>query len=87
MQLLVAPETNQRVKVIEDALNMAQQQERALRLRLHRINMQAAGLEIKAPTKGMSMFETDIAGASLGRFYDDRPSRREHLARGGSGLV
>jgi hypothetical protein len=39
---------------IEATLDMAKAQQRALLLRLHRINMQASGLEVKSPVKGMS---------------------------------
>jgi hypothetical protein len=49
---------------------MAQAQERALRLRLHRINMQAAGMEIKAPPKMTSLSGYDLdPGREMSSFW------------------
>jgi len=53
------------VDFLEDALIMAKAQERALRLRLHRIMMMSAGLEVKSSNeKNRSTFAqtTDLEG-------------------------
>ena len=47
-RLLISPPTNPRYEVHTDALKMAETYDHTLRLRLTRLNMQAAGLEIKA---------------------------------------
>jgi hypothetical protein len=44
------------VNVLEDALVMAKTQERALRLRLHRIMMMSAGLEVKGSNEKRAGF-------------------------------
>ncbi|KAF1914048.1 26S proteasome subunit RPN7-domain-containing protein [Ampelomyces quisqualis] len=46
-RLLISPPTNPRHKVHADALAMAEQYDHTLRLRLARLNMLAAGMEIK----------------------------------------
>ena len=52
MQLLVAKETDLRATVHRDTLAMAQNYERAARMKLVRVNLVRAGLEVKGP-KGM----------------------------------
>lgn len=52
-RLLISPPTNPRHKVHADALAMAEKYDHTLRLRLTRLNMQAAGFEIKQD-KGQS---------------------------------
>ena len=47
-RLLISPPTNPRYEVHTDALKMAETYDHTLRLRLTRLNMQVAGLEIKA---------------------------------------
>ncbi|KAF3004194.1 hypothetical protein E8E13_006527 [Curvularia kusanoi] len=47
-RLLISPPTNPRHEVHTDALKMAEAYDHTLRLRLTRLNVQAAGLEIKA---------------------------------------
>jgi hypothetical protein len=52
LQLLISPKPDERIAVIQDTLKMAKEQEKALRLRLHKINMQAANLVVKSPNQG-----------------------------------
>lgn len=47
-QLLLAHNANPRTKLQDDALNMAREYEKTLQLRLSRINLVQAGLEVKA---------------------------------------
>jgi hypothetical protein len=66
--------------VLTDTLSMAERTEHLLRLRLHRINMQAAGLVVKSPNSGgpASMLnQTSDFGNAGGA---------GKLKRGGSGL-
>ncbi|QDS71962.1 hypothetical protein FKW77_001138 [Venturia effusa] len=69
-KLLVSPNPDQRIAVIQDTLKMARDHEKALRLRLHKINLQAAGLIVKGQNGGntgnSSMFESGDAGGSSG---------------------
>lgn len=51
-KLLVAPKAVPRTQVQQEAMGMAKNYERALRLRLLRVNMAAAGLEIEDKKKG-----------------------------------
>ena len=51
-QVLVSPNPDSRISVIQDTLAMAKNTEDALRLRLHAINMRAAGMILKAPNQG-----------------------------------
>jgi len=64
-RVLVATKEDQRAKVHERALKMAGEREKALRLRLFKINMQAAGLEMKAPKQ--SAFDGRGMGMAGGR--------------------
>lgn len=60
-KLLVSPNPDQRIAVIQDTLKMAKDHEKALRLRLHKINLLAAGLIVKGQNGGnnnSNMFET-----------------------------
>lgn len=63
-KLLVAPKAVPRTQVQKEAMTMAKNYERALRLRLLRVNMTAAGLEIedKKKGKGGSGMQMDLAG-------------------------
>lgn len=66
-KLLVSPNPDQRIAVIQDTLKMAKDQEKALRLRLHKINLQAAGLVVKGQNGGnnnSNMF--DSSGGDAG---------------------
>ncbi|KIW02547.1 uncharacterized protein PV09_06003 [Verruconis gallopava] len=51
-KVLVSPNPDSRIAVIQDTLSMAKTTEHALRLRLHNINMRAAGLVVKSPNQG-----------------------------------
>ena len=61
---LIAKESDARTEVLQRALDMAEKQEKALRLKIFRINMQAAGFEVKTP-KGVEKKEK---GGVFGRF-------------------
>lgn len=68
-RLLISPPTNPRHEVHANALTMAQKYDHTLQLRLTRLNMLAAGLEIK-PEKGVAVPEkssgiSEGIGASL----------------------
>lgn len=67
-RLLISPPTNPRHDVHADALSMAETYDHTLRLRLTRLNMLAAGMEIqpgKGPGEKMSSGMGDGIGASL----------------------
>ena len=54
-QVLVSPNPDPRISTITDTLSMAKTTEHALRLRLHAINMKAAGFVLKAPGNAQSV--------------------------------
>ncbi len=58
--MLIAPQSVPRTAVQTAALGMAKQYERNLRLRLLRVNMLNAGLEVKAPKSNKPGY--DISG-------------------------
>jgi COP9 signalosome complex subunit 1 len=86
-QLLVAPEPDPRITVIEDALEMAKFQERSLRLRLHRCNMQAAGLEVKAAPKitTLSNYDDGDTGQEYMKLFGLGSRKNTNISLGGSG--
>jgi COP9 signalosome complex subunit 1 len=63
-RLLISPPENPRVKVHADALAMAERYDHTLRLRLARLNMLAAGMEVKVDKSGGDKMSEGI-GASL----------------------
>jgi COP9 signalosome complex subunit 1 len=70
-RLLISPPTNPRYTVHADALAMAEKYDHTLRLRLTRLNMQAAGLEIRPEKGGLSQSNSSLNegfGASLRGF-------------------
>ncbi|KAF2264344.1 COP9 signalosome-like protein complex subunit 1 [Lojkania enalia] len=67
-RLLISPQTNPRYNVHADALTMAENYDHTLRLRLTRINLLSAGLQVqpeKAQTKEAPHGLTEGIGASL----------------------
>lgn len=64
-RLLISPPTNPRHEVHADALAMAQTYDHTLRLRLTRLNMLAAGMEIRAD-KGSGESKSSGLGESIG---------------------
>jgi hypothetical protein len=78
---------------MEDTITMAQHTERALRLKLHKINMQAAGLIVKSvPASNGSSLLTgafDDEGqrhGGIGGFMNFKSSNTGKLKRGSSGI-
>lgn len=67
-RLLISPPTNPRHDVHADALTMAEKYDHTLRLRLTRLNMLAAGMEIKAD-KGQG--EKISSGGGMGQMIGD----------------
>jgi COP9 signalosome complex subunit 1 len=70
-RLLISPPTNPRYTVHSDALAMAEKYDHTLRLRLTRLNMLGAGLEIKHSKGGLSESNSSLGdglGASLRGF-------------------
>jgi hypothetical protein len=62
---------------------MAKEQERALRLRLHRINMLAASLEVNAPPKSPQALHTSFGGPiDTDRRYGMLPSKGQGKKKG-----
>ena len=85
---MIAPESDARINVIENTLKMAQTQERALRLRLHRINLQAAGLEVKAPPKMTSLNDYDLdVGQQMAKYYNGGGKKNASMGGMGSNMV
>ncbi|KAJ4374362.1 hypothetical protein N0V83_003103 [Neocucurbitaria cava] len=64
-RLLVCPPTNPRYEVLEDALAMAEEYNHTLRLRLTRLNMLAAGMEIQ-PNKGARARRLRVVVGAMG---------------------
>lgn len=61
-RLLSSPDQDARFAVIESSLKMAKQAERSLRLKLHKVNMTVAGLEVKSPkNQGQNGFDAFTA--------------------------
>ncbi|KAF2095757.1 hypothetical protein NA57DRAFT_79466 [Rhizodiscina lignyota] len=73
-KLLVAPKKNPRAEVQASAVNMSKAYERNLRLRLVRMNMLNAGLQVQAP-KSAKQGGYDIAGL-VDDNYSSAPSAR-----------
>ncbi|TID20990.1 hypothetical protein E6O75_ATG05755 [Venturia nashicola] len=65
-KLLVSPNPDQRISVIQDTLKMAKDHEKALRLRLHKINLQAAGLIVKGQNGNNNSNMYESSGGDAG---------------------
>lgn len=65
-RLLISPPTNPRHTVHSEALDMAEKYDHTLRLRLTRLNMLAAGFEIKPSKGGLSESNSSLGDGGLG---------------------
>lgn len=86
--LLISPNQDARFTVMENALDIAKQAERSLRLRLHKVNMSAAGLEIRPPKGQMQNGGEFFMGAEGGSSGPGHALRnlKGKFARGSSGV-
>jgi hypothetical protein len=78
-QLILRNKRDSRLELIEAALETAKSYERNLRLRLLSINIAAAGLEVKNPTKGLQQDPLDD-GLAFGTPPSSRRGRTGQLA-------
>jgi hypothetical protein len=89
LQVLVSPNPDSRISVITDTLAMAKTTENALRLRLHTINMRAAGFIVKNPNQNNI---GNMIGEPGSDFFNGAMGIRQggggggKLKRGGTGL-
>jgi COP9 signalosome complex subunit 1 len=60
-RLLISPPTNPRYTVHSEALSMAEEYDHTLRLRLTRLNMLAAGFDIKSSKAGLSAENSSVS--------------------------
>jgi COP9 signalosome complex subunit 1 len=64
-RLLISPDQDARFAVMENGLRMSKQAEKSLRLKLHKVNMTATGLEVKSPkNQGQNGFDAFAAAGS-----------------------
>jgi COP9 signalosome complex subunit 1 len=93
-RLLISPDQDARFAVMENSLRMAKQAEKSLRLKLHKVNMTATGLDVKSPkNQGQNGFDAFTAagggegasslGGGAGQAFRNLKGK---LTKGGSGL-
>lgn len=86
--LLVSPNQDPRFAAMENALDIAKQAQRSLRLRLHNTNMAAAGLEIRPPKgqhpNGSEFFAEGGGGGS--NISHTLRGMKGKIGRGSSGI-
>jgi COP9 signalosome complex subunit 1 len=86
--LLICPNQDPRFAAMENALDIAKQAERSLRLKLHKVNMAAAGLELRPPKGQMqngSEFFVGTEGGGSGAGHALR-NLKGKFSRGSSGV-
>jgi hypothetical protein len=90
-QVLISPNPDPRLTVLNDTLATAKANERAMRLRLHRINMLAAGLEVKAPQKSLTSSTGNLAqgpeGEGASGLFGFKGSKKKNSGIMGSLMV